>query len=85
MASFRFYSILVVLLIINGVVEATKEDDIIKKNDCENPNKMDLNCIMEVFTSIIIVRNLTEKCYAELIVLGKVCHVALVKRPLQLP
>ena len=85
MASFRFYSILVVLLIINGVVGATKEDDIIKKNDCENPNKMDLNCIMEVFTSIFKVGNVMDKCCAELVVLGKVCHAALVKRTLQLP
>ena len=85
MASFRFYTILEVLLIINRVVTAIEEDDIIKKNDCENPNKMDLNCIMEVFTSIFKVGNVMDKCCAELIVLGKVCHAALVKRTLQLP
>ena len=67
------------------IVRAIDVDDIIKKNDCENPNKMDLNCLMEVFTSIFKVQNKMDKCCAELIVLGKVCHAALVKRTLQLP
>ncbi|KAB2032277.1 hypothetical protein ES319_D05G362400v1 [Gossypium barbadense] len=63
---------------------ATKENDqIIKENNCET--KMCLPCVLEAFTSIFATGRISNKCCGELVVLGKVCHKALVKRTLKNP
>ncbi|XP_022739126.1 protein DOWN-REGULATED IN DIF1 11-like [Durio zibethinus] len=85
MASFNVNFILVALFVMSGAVIATEEADIIKKYDCENETKMGQYCIMEIFTSIFKIGDVTDKCCGELMVLGKICHAALVKRTLQLP
>lgn len=85
MASINVYSILVVFLVATGAVIATEEDDIIKKYNCESETKMSLHCVMEIFTSIFKIGSVTDKCCGELMILGKICHAALVKRTLQLP
>ncbi|TYG71192.1 hypothetical protein ES288_D05G374700v1 [Gossypium darwinii] len=61
---------------------AMKENDqIIKENNCET--KMGLPCVLEAFTSIFETGSISNKCCGELVVLGKVCHSALVKRTLE--
>ncbi|PPD69117.1 hypothetical protein GOBAR_DD34005 [Gossypium barbadense] len=63
---------------------ATKENDqIIKENNCEP--KMGFPCVLEAFTSIFETGSISNKCCGELVVLGKVCHSALVKRTLENP
>ncbi|KAL1059698.1 hypothetical protein V6Z11_1Z015200 [Gossypium hirsutum] len=63
---------------------ATKENDqIIKDNNCET--KMGLPCVLEAFMSIFEIGTISSKCCGELVVLGKVCHSALVKRTLENP
>ncbi|KAK5833955.1 hypothetical protein PVK06_017823 [Gossypium arboreum] len=63
---------------------ATKENDqIIKENSCEN--KMGLPFVLEAFTSNFRTGGISNKCCGELVVLGKVCHLALVKRILENP
>ncbi|KAL4290946.1 hypothetical protein GQ457_14G000850 [Hibiscus cannabinus] len=82
MPSLNAYSFLVVLFITSGVVVATKENDkFIKDNNCEA--KMDMPCVSEVFDSIFKTGSITNKCCGELLVLGKKCHHALVKRTLE--
>ncbi|TYJ39279.1 hypothetical protein E1A91_A04G057600v1 [Gossypium mustelinum] len=84
MASLNVYSVLVVLFLTCGAVMATKENDqIIKENNCET--KMGLPCVLEAFTSIFNTGSISNKCCGELVVLGKVCHSALVKRTLENP
>ncbi|KAB2084432.1 hypothetical protein ES319_A05G333200v1 [Gossypium barbadense] len=84
MASLNVYSILVVLFITCRAVIATKENDqIIKENNCET--KMGFPCVLEAFTSIFKTGSISKKCCVELVVLGKVCHSALVKRTLENP
>ncbi|KAB2086817.1 hypothetical protein ES319_A04G061000v1 [Gossypium barbadense] len=84
MASLNVYSVLVVLFLTCGEVMATKENDqIIKENNCET--KMGLPCVLEAFTSIFKTRGISKKCCSELVVLGKFCHSALVKRTLENP
>ncbi|MBA0881142.1 hypothetical protein Goshw_003218 [Gossypium schwendimanii] len=64
--------------------KATKENDqIIKENNCEI--KMGLPCVLEAFTSIFKTGSISNKCCGELVVLGKVCHSALIKRTLENP
>ncbi|KAG8492965.1 hypothetical protein CXB51_012665 [Gossypium anomalum] len=46
---------------------------------------MGLPCVLEAFTSIFKIGSISNKCYGELVVLGKVCHLALVKRTLENP
>ncbi|KAK8300032.1 hypothetical protein V6Z12_D05G359800 [Gossypium hirsutum] len=83
MASLNVYSVLVVLFLTCGAVMATKENDqIIKENNCET--KMGFPCVLEAFTSIFETGSISNKCCGEL-VLGKVCHSALVKRTLENP
>ncbi|KAH1063784.1 hypothetical protein J1N35_028771 [Gossypium stocksii] len=66
------------------VVMATKgNDQIIKENICET--KMGLPCVIEGFTAIFKTGSISNKCCSELVVLGKVCHSALVKRTLENP
>ncbi|KAG8492964.1 hypothetical protein CXB51_012662 [Gossypium anomalum] len=63
---------------------AMKENDqIIKENNCET--KMGLPCVLKAFTSIFKTGSISNKCCGELVVLGKVCHSALVKRALENP
>ncbi|MFQ6654587.1 hypothetical protein Gotur_025509 [Gossypium turneri] len=82
MASLNVYFVLVVLFLTCGAVMATKENDqIIKENQCET--KMGFPCVLEAFTSIFETGNISNKCCGELVVLGKVCHSALVKRTLE--
>ncbi|TYI84374.1 hypothetical protein E1A91_D05G359600v1 [Gossypium mustelinum] len=82
MASFNVYSVLVDLLLTCGAVMATKENDqIIKENNCET--KMDLPFVQEAFTSIFETGSISNKWCGELVVLGKVCRSALVKRTLE--
>ncbi|TYI32429.1 hypothetical protein ES332_A04G061100v1 [Gossypium tomentosum] len=84
MTSLNVYSVLVVLFLTCGAVMATKENDqIIKENNCET--KMGLPCVLEAFTSIFNAGSTSNKCCGELVVLGKVCHSALVKRTLENP
>ncbi|TYI84354.1 hypothetical protein E1A91_D05G357600v1 [Gossypium mustelinum] len=84
MASLNVYSVLVVLFLSCWAVMATKENDqIIKKNNCET--KMGLPCVLEAFTTILEAGSISNKCFGELVVLGKVCHSALVKRTLENP
>ncbi|KAL4388885.1 hypothetical protein GQ457_09G019900 [Hibiscus cannabinus] len=84
MAGLSAYSLLVVLFITSGVVIATEENNqIIIKNNCEA--KMGMPCVWEVFNSIFKTGRVTSKCCGELVVLGKVCHSALVQRTLESP
>ncbi|TYH21733.1 hypothetical protein ES288_A04G069500v1 [Gossypium darwinii] len=84
MTSLNVYSVLVVLFLTCGIVMATKEkDQIIKENNCET--KMGLACVLEAFTRIFSTGSISNKCCGELVVLGKVCHSALVKRTLENP
>ncbi|TYI32400.1 hypothetical protein ES332_A04G058600v1 [Gossypium tomentosum] len=83
MASLNVSSVLVVLFLTCGAIMATKENDqIIKENNCES--KMGLPRVLEAFTSIFNTGSIYNKC-CELVVLGKVCHSALVKRTLENP
>ncbi|TYI32422.1 hypothetical protein ES332_A04G060400v1 [Gossypium tomentosum] len=82
MASLNVSSVLVVLFLTFGAVMATKENDqIIKENNCES--KMGLPCVLEAFTSIFNTRSISNKCCGEIVVLGNICHSALVKRTLE--
>ncbi|KAL4332720.1 hypothetical protein GQ457_07G001350 [Hibiscus cannabinus] len=82
MAGLSAYSLLVVLIITSGVVIATEDNNhIIIKNNCED--KMGMPCVWEVFNSIFKTGSVTSKCCGELVVLGKVCHSALVQRTLE--
>ncbi|TYI84356.1 hypothetical protein E1A91_D05G357800v1 [Gossypium mustelinum] len=84
MESLNAYSVLVVLFLTCGVVMATKENDqIIKENNRET--EMGLPCVLKAFTSIFETGSISNKCCGELVVLGKVCHLALVKRTLANP
>ncbi|TYJ39416.1 hypothetical protein E1A91_A04G068800v1 [Gossypium mustelinum] len=84
MASLNVYSVLVVLFLTCGALMAMKENDqIIKENNCET--KMGLPCVLEVFMSIFNIGSISNKCCGELVVFGKVCHSALVKRTLEDP
>ncbi|TYI84563.1 hypothetical protein E1A91_D05G374400v1 [Gossypium mustelinum] len=84
MESLNVYSALVVLFLTCGAAMATKEiDQIIKDNNCET--KMALACVLETFTSIFETVSISNKCCGELVVLGKVCHSAFVKRTLENP
>ncbi|TYI84455.1 hypothetical protein E1A91_D05G365600v1 [Gossypium mustelinum] len=84
MASLNVYSVLVVLFLTCGAVMAMKENDqIIKENNCET--KLGFPCVLEAFTSIFEIGSISNKCCGELVVLGKVCHSALVKRTLEHP
>ncbi|TYJ39264.1 hypothetical protein E1A91_A04G056100v1 [Gossypium mustelinum] len=84
MASLNVSSVLVVFFLTCGAVMAAKENDqIIKENNCES--KMGLPCVLEAFTSIFNARSISNKCCGELVVFGKVCHSALVKRTLENP
>ncbi|KAH1083005.1 hypothetical protein J1N35_022766 [Gossypium stocksii] len=61
---------------------AMKENDqIIKENNYET--KMGLPCVVEAFTTIFKIGSISNKFCSELVVLGKVCHSALVKRTLE--
>ncbi|KAG4149269.1 hypothetical protein ERO13_D05G328905v2 [Gossypium hirsutum] len=63
---------------------ATKENcQIIKENNCDT--KMGLPYVLEAFTSIFETGSISNKCCGELVVLGKVCDSALVKRTLENP
>ncbi|PPS12058.1 hypothetical protein GOBAR_AA08584 [Gossypium barbadense] len=58
---------------------STKENNqIIKENNHES--KMGLPCVLEAFKTIFKTMSISQKCCGELVVLGKVCHSALVKR-----
>ncbi|KAL4333673.1 hypothetical protein GQ457_07G001660 [Hibiscus cannabinus] len=82
MAGLSAYSLLVVLFITSGEVIATEENNqIIIKNNCEA--KMGMPCVWEVFNSIFKTGSVTSKCCGELVLLGKVCHSALVQRTLE--
>ncbi|TYG71214.1 hypothetical protein ES288_D05G376900v1 [Gossypium darwinii] len=84
MASLNVYSVLVVLFLTFEALMATKENDqIIKENNCET--KMGLPCVLEAFMSIFETGSISNKCCGELVVLGKVCHSALLKRTLENP
>ncbi|KAG8492962.1 hypothetical protein CXB51_012653 [Gossypium anomalum] len=84
MASLNVCSVLVVLFLTCGAVMATEENDqIIKENNCET--RMGLPCVLEAFMSIFRIGSIFSKCCGELVVLGKVCHSALVKRTLENP
>ncbi|TYH74185.1 hypothetical protein ES332_D05G380500v1 [Gossypium tomentosum] len=84
MASLNVYSVLVVLFLTCGAAMATKENEqIIKENNCET--KMGLPCVLKAFTSIFETGSISNKCCAEVVVLGKVCHSALVKTALENP
>ncbi|KAB2032176.1 hypothetical protein ES319_D05G353700v1 [Gossypium barbadense] len=79
MASLNGYSVLVVLFLTCGAVMATKENDqIIQENNCET--KMGLPYILAAFRSIFEIGSISNKCCDELVVWGKVCPSALVKR-----
>ncbi|MFQ6648145.1 hypothetical protein Gotur_021584 [Gossypium turneri] len=82
MPRLNVYSVLVVLILTYGAAMATKENDqIIKENNCET--KMGLPCVLEAFTSIFETGSISNRCCGELVVLGKVCHSAFVKRTLE--
>ncbi|KAG4204398.1 hypothetical protein ERO13_A04G043570v2 [Gossypium hirsutum] len=83
MASLNVYSVLVVLFLTCGAYGYEGERQIIKENNCET--KMGLPCVLEAFTSIFNTGSISNKCCGELVVLGKVCHSALVKRTLENP
>ncbi|TYJ39235.1 hypothetical protein E1A91_A04G053200v1 [Gossypium mustelinum] len=84
MASLNVSSVLVVLFLTCGGVMAKKENDqIIKEKNCEC--KMGLPYVLEAFTGIFNTGCISNKCCGELVVLGKVCHSALVKRTLENP
>ncbi|KAB2064754.1 hypothetical protein ES319_A09G043200v1 [Gossypium barbadense] len=84
MASLNVYSILMVFFLNYGLVMATKENNqIIKENSCET--KMGLPYVLEAFTTIFKTGSISNKCCGKLVVLGKVCHSALVKRTLENP
>ncbi|OMO86143.1 hypothetical protein COLO4_21293 [Corchorus olitorius] len=46
---------------------------------------MGLPCVRKVFTSIFKIGAVTKKCCGEVMVLGKVCHDAFVKKTLEDP
>ncbi|TYJ39246.1 hypothetical protein E1A91_A04G054300v1 [Gossypium mustelinum] len=74
MGTLNVSSVLGVLFLTCWAVMATKgNDEIIKENNCET------------FTSIFNTGSISNKCCGELVVLGKVCHSALVKRTLENP
>ncbi|TYI84435.1 hypothetical protein E1A91_D05G363600v1, partial [Gossypium mustelinum] len=54
-----------------------------RPNNCET--KMGLPSVLEAFTSIFEIGSISNKCCDELVVLGKFCHSALVKRTLEIP
>lgn len=82
MASLNTFSFLMVLFITIGVVIAANLNDrLIKENNCEA--KMDMPCAKEVFNNIFKNGSISNKCCGELLVLGDVCHFALVKRTLE--
>ena len=84
MASLNVYSVLVVLFLTCGAAMSTKENDqIIKENNCET--KIGLPCVLEAFTSIFETGSISNMCRDKLVVLGKVCHLVLVKRTLENP
>ncbi|TYI84528.1 hypothetical protein E1A91_D05G370900v1 [Gossypium mustelinum] len=84
MESLNIYSVQVILFLTCGAAMATMENDqIIKENNCET--KMGLPCVLEAFTSIFEIGSISNKCCGELVVLGKVCHSAFVKRTLENP
>ncbi|TYG71174.1 hypothetical protein ES288_D05G373200v1 [Gossypium darwinii] len=84
MGGLNVYFVLVVLFLSCGAVMAMKENDrIIKENNCETITG--LPCVLEAFMSIFETRSISNKCCGELVVLGKVCHSALVKRTLENP
>ncbi|TYG71281.1 hypothetical protein ES288_D05G383100v1 [Gossypium darwinii] len=70
MASLNVYSVLV-------------NDQIIKENNCET--KMGLPCVLKAFTTFFETRSISNMCCAEVVLLGKVCHSALVKTTLENP
>ncbi|TYG71150.1 hypothetical protein ES288_D05G370800v1 [Gossypium darwinii] len=67
MASLNVYFVLVVLFLTYGA-----------ENNCET--KMGLPSVLEAFTSFFEIGSIFNKCCGELVILGKVCHSALVKR-----
>ncbi|TYH74215.1 hypothetical protein ES332_D05G383500v1 [Gossypium tomentosum] len=74
MASLNVYSALVVLFLTCRAARATKQNDqIIMENNCET--KIGLPCT----------RSISNNCWGELVMLGKVCLSALVKRALENP
>ncbi|KAG4149356.1 hypothetical protein ERO13_D05G331936v2 [Gossypium hirsutum] len=84
MESLNIYSVQVILFLTCGAAMATMENDqIIKESNCET--KMGLPCVLEAFTSIFEIGSISNKCCGELVVLGKVCHLAFVKRTLENP
>ncbi|OMO61177.1 hypothetical protein COLO4_33513 [Corchorus olitorius] len=84
MASLKIISILLHLVLTSGVVSAAENPDlIIKQNNCKT--KMSLACSREVFKSIFYTGAVTKKCCDELMVFGKVCHDAFVKKTLEDP
>ncbi|MBA0878035.1 hypothetical protein Goshw_015397 [Gossypium schwendimanii] len=63
---------------------APKENDkIIKENNCAT--KIGLPCVLEAFLTIFKTGSIPHNCCCELVVLGKVCHLALVNRTLENP
>ncbi|KAL4376738.1 hypothetical protein GQ457_02G043130 [Hibiscus cannabinus] len=84
MARLIAYSLLMVLFITCSADTSTKENDhTILKYNCEA--KMGIPCVWEVFNTIFKIGSVTNKCCDELIVLGKVCHSALVQKTLEKP
>ncbi|KAG4149377.1 hypothetical protein ERO13_D05G332188v2 [Gossypium hirsutum] len=84
MASLNVYSALVVLFLTCRAAMATKQNDqIIMENNCET--KIGLPCVLDAFTSIFETGSISNNCWGELVVLGKVCLSALVKRALENP
>lgn len=84
MARLHVCSVLLVLFITSGAVLATKENDqIIKENNCEA--RMGMPCVWEVFDNIFKTGSISHKCCGDLLVLGKLCHSAFVKRTLENP
>ncbi|OMO61187.1 hypothetical protein COLO4_33507 [Corchorus olitorius] len=84
MASLKISSILLLLVLTSGVVSAAENPDlIIKQNNCKT--KMSLACSREVFKSIFYTGAITQKCCGELMVFGKVCDDAFVKKTLEDP
>ncbi|TYH74117.1 hypothetical protein ES332_D05G376100v1 [Gossypium tomentosum] len=81
MASLNVYSVLVVFLTCRAVMATKENDQIIKENNCET--KMGFHCVLEAFTRIFETGSISNKCCGELVVLGKDCHSALVKRTLE--
>ncbi|KAL4385867.1 hypothetical protein GQ457_09G015870 [Hibiscus cannabinus] len=84
MARLIAYSFLMVLYLTNSTVIATKENDqTILKYNCEA--KIGISCVWEVFNGIFKTGIITINCCDELLVLGKVCHSALVQKTLEKP